>query len=80
MSKPAPGPGPIRVLCVEDHAVVREGLALIINNPADLQVVGAAATGEEGVAPGQACALYDPADPDRLLGGGFIKTTEPVVA
>ena len=30
---------------------------------------------EEGVAPGQACALYDPADPDRLLGGGFIRTT-----
>jgi tRNA-specific 2-thiouridylase len=36
--------------------------------------------GEEGVAPGQACALYDSSDPDRLLGGGFIKTTEPVIA
>ncbi len=36
-------------------------------------------TGEEGVAPGQACALYDPADPDRLLGGGFIRTTTAVV-
>ncbi|WP_374597458.1 tRNA 2-thiouridine(34) synthase MnmA [Brevundimonas sp.] len=35
--------------------------------------------GEEGVAPGQACALYDPTDPDRLLGGGFIKTTIAVV-
>lgn len=35
--------------------------------------------GEEGVAPGQACALYDPSDPDRLLGGGFIKTTTAVV-
>ena len=35
-------------------------------------------TGEEGVAPGQACALYDPADPDRLLGGGFIKSTTAV--
>ncbi|WP_369796670.1 tRNA 2-thiouridine(34) synthase MnmA [Brevundimonas sp. Leaf363] len=35
--------------------------------------------GEEGVAPGQACALYDPADPDRLLGGGFIRETTPVV-
>ncbi|WP_029086148.1 tRNA 2-thiouridine(34) synthase MnmA [Brevundimonas aveniformis] len=34
--------------------------------------------GEEGVAPGQACALYDPADPDRLLGGGFIATTTAV--
>jgi len=27
---------------------------------------------EEGVAPGQACVLYDPADPSRVLGGGFI--------
>lgn len=36
------------------------------------------ASGEEGVAPGQACALYDPADPDRLLGGGFIKTTTAI--
>ncbi len=30
---------------------------------------------EEGVAPGQACALYDAADPDRVLGGGFIAST-----
>ncbi|MBU1325413.1 MAG: tRNA 2-thiouridine(34) synthase MnmA [Alphaproteobacteria bacterium] len=36
-------------------------------------------TGEEGVAPGQACALYDPADPDRLIGGGFIRETTAVV-
>ena len=35
--------------------------------------------GEEGVAPGQACALYDPADPDRVLGGGFIRETTAVV-
>jgi tRNA-specific 2-thiouridylase len=27
---------------------------------------------EEGVAPGQACVLYDAAEPSRLLGGGFI--------
>ncbi len=30
---------------------------------------------EEGVSPGQACVLYDPADPDRVLGGGFIART-----
>ncbi|WP_312065048.1 tRNA 2-thiouridine(34) synthase MnmA [Brevundimonas sp.] len=36
--------------------------------------------GEEGVAPGQACALYDPADPDRVLGGGFISGTTAVAA
>src|SRR6185437_11940936 len=30
---------------------------------------------EEGVAPGQACVLYDAADADRVLGGGFIAST-----
>ncbi|MFM8818955.1 MAG: aminomethyltransferase beta-barrel domain-containing protein, partial [Phenylobacterium sp.] len=27
---------------------------------------------EYGVSPGQACVLYAPEDPDRVLGGGFI--------
>ena len=27
---------------------------------------------EEAVSPGQACVLYDSADPDRVLGGGFL--------
>ncbi len=36
-------------------------------------------TPEEGVAPGQACVLYDPAAPTRCLGGGFIATTEPAI-
>jgi tRNA-specific 2-thiouridylase len=31
---------------------------------------------EEGVAPGQACVLYDAANPSRVLGGGFIAATE----
>ena len=35
--------------------------------------------GEEGVAPGQACALYDPTDTERVLGGGFIRDTTAVV-
>jgi tRNA-specific 2-thiouridylase len=30
---------------------------------------------EEGVAPGQACVLYDPTEPSRVLGGGFIAGT-----
>jgi tRNA-specific 2-thiouridylase len=30
---------------------------------------------EEGVSPGQACVLYDPAAPTRVLGGGFIAGT-----
>ena len=52
-------------------------------SPARLSMIDGAvavsfAAGEEGVAPGQACALYDTTDPDRLLGGGFIKTTTSV--
>jgi DNA-binding NarL/FixJ family response regulator len=41
---------PIRVLVVDDHWVVREGLALIMAREADIDVVGAVATGEEAVA------------------------------
>jgi DNA-binding NarL/FixJ family response regulator len=40
----------IRVLCVDDHRIVREGITLIIDREADMQVVGSAATGEEAVA------------------------------
>jgi DNA-binding NarL/FixJ family response regulator len=41
--------GPIRVLCVDDHRLVLEGLALIISRYPDMLVVGTAATGEEAV-------------------------------
>jgi DNA-binding NarL/FixJ family response regulator len=39
----------IRVLCVDDHRIVREGIGLIIDREPDMQVVGSAATGEEAV-------------------------------
>jgi DNA-binding NarL/FixJ family response regulator len=45
MTKP-----PIRVLCVDDHRIVREGIGLIISRQPDMEVVGSAATGEEAVA------------------------------
>jgi tRNA-specific 2-thiouridylase len=35
---------------------------------------------EEGVSPGQACVLYDAADRDRVLGGGFIASTRAAAA
>ncbi|HXQ11729.1 MAG TPA: tRNA 2-thiouridine(34) synthase MnmA [Caulobacteraceae bacterium] len=38
----------------------------------DGAVVVAFDTPEEAVAPGQACVLYDAAEPSRVLGGGFI--------
>lgn len=52
---------PIRVLCVDDHHLMREGLALIINRHADIRVVATAATGE------QAIALYREHRPDITL-------------
>ena len=43
------GDPPIRVLVVDDHRIVRDGLALIIQREADIEVVGSAATGEEAL-------------------------------
>jgi DNA-binding NarL/FixJ family response regulator len=40
---------PITVLLVEDHLLVSEGLAAIINATGDLKVVGTAATAAEAV-------------------------------
>ena len=41
--------GPIRVVLVDDHSIVREGLRLILSSDADLQVVGQAADGQEAL-------------------------------
>jgi two-component system, NarL family, response regulator len=46
---------PIRVMCVEDHRIVREGIALIINQEADMEVVGSCASAEEAVSVYRAC-------------------------
>ncbi|GGZ79118.1 response regulator transcription factor [Streptomyces subrutilus] len=43
-------PGPIRVLLVDDHQVVRRGLRTFLEVQDDIEVVGEAADGEEGVA------------------------------
>jgi DNA-binding NarL/FixJ family response regulator len=40
----------IRVLLAEDHAVVREGLRILIEADGDIQVVGEAVTGRDAVA------------------------------
>ena len=43
-------PHSIRILCVDDHRIVREGIALIIAREPDLSVVAMAATADEAVA------------------------------
>jgi two-component system NarL family response regulator len=40
---------PIRILCVDDHAIVRDGITFIINRQPDLEVVGSTGTAEEAV-------------------------------
>jgi len=39
----------IRILLVDDHRIVREGLASMLSTQPDLQVVGEAATGDEAI-------------------------------
>lgn len=39
----------IRILCVDDHRIVREGIALIIDRQPDMKVIGSAASGEEAI-------------------------------
>jgi len=39
--------GRIRVLCADDHPIVREGIGLIISQQPDMDVVGTASSGEE---------------------------------
>ena len=41
--------GKIRILCVDDHSIVREGISLIINHQPDMEVVASAASGEESI-------------------------------
>jgi DNA-binding NarL/FixJ family response regulator len=42
-------PGPIRVLTVDDHALLREGIAALINAESDMQLVADACNGRDAI-------------------------------
>src|SRR5665213_1265505 len=54
-------PRRIRVLCVDDHRIVREGIALLLSREPDIEVIARAATGEEAV------SLFNRHRPDITL-------------
>jgi DNA-binding NarL/FixJ family response regulator len=49
MSKPRAADGPIRVVIVDDHALVRSGLRLLLDKEEGIDVVAEAGTADEGV-------------------------------
>jgi NarL family two-component system response regulator LiaR len=64
----------IRILIVDDHAIVREGLRGLINIELDMELVGEAASGSEGVE--KALALR----PDVILMDLFMPEKDGVTA
>lgn len=59
--KPTTSPKPIRILLVDDHAIVRKGLRALLAEIDDIEVVGEAADGQQAI--NQAAALH----PDVIL-------------
>jgi DNA-binding NarL/FixJ family response regulator len=61
MKPPAPTAGAKRLLILDDHPMMREGLAQLIKSEPDLTVCGQAGTGREGI------SLLAKVKPDLLL-------------
>lgn len=46
---PPNSPAKLRILLVEDHEIVREGVRVMVNSQPDMQVVGEAGDGREAL-------------------------------
>ena len=51
----------IRLLCVDDHALLREGIELVVSREPDVRLIGSVATGEEAI------EFFKTATPDVTL-------------
>src|ERR1700694_3178724 len=50
-------PSPIRILTVDDHALLRQGIAALVNGESDMKLVAEASDGHEAI---DKCRLYRP--------------------
>ena len=48
-------PSPIRILAVDDHLLIRVGIATLVDPEADMKLVGEASNGREGIAKFREC-------------------------
>src|SRR6266436_251309 len=44
-----PSGGPIRILTVDDHAILRQGMAALVNGESDMKLVAEASDGKEAI-------------------------------
>jgi NarL family two-component system response regulator LiaR len=61
MKKPIPRIGPIRVLLVDDHAIVRDGIRSLLKTQPEIEVVGEADNGQAAV------SMAESLEPDVVL-------------
>ncbi len=70
----------IRVLLVDDHALVRLGLMTLINDRADMQVVGEASSAAEALRQVESLHPEVVLMDIRMPGGGGIESTQKIIA
>lgn len=51
--EPSADPAPIRIVIVDDHAILRSGLRMMLNAQPDITVVGEASAGRQGISEAQ---------------------------